>query len=150
MSEPLIQRYEHHGFTGWVVSATRRNKRFRRYFSDRPQGKRKALRDARAFRDKLVAPLPIPTKIKRSYISNTTGVIGVSRTREHTRSGGLLIRYVAQWPQLNGKTGRATFSVFTARKKPLVLLLLLVRRVYGGSKRERPQGCLSRLCYAEM
>jgi hypothetical protein len=25
VSEPLIQRYEHHGFTGWMVSATRRN-----------------------------------------------------------------------------------------------------------------------------
>ena len=137
-SEWLIQRYEHNHFRGWVVSTKRKGKRYTRYFSDHPQGKRKALRNARAFRDKLIAALPIPTKIKRSYISNTTGVIGVSRTREHTRSGGLLIRYVAQWPQLNGKTGRATFSVFTARKKPLVLLLLLVRRVYGGSKREWP------------
>jgi hypothetical protein len=107
---PLIQRYEHHGFTGWVVSATRRNKRFTRYYSDHPNGKRKALRDARAFRDKLIAKLPTPTKIKK-YICNTTGVIGVSRRKEWTRGGRMFVRYIAQWPVQSGHKGRATFSV---------------------------------------
>jgi hypothetical protein len=64
MSDYLIQRYEHNNFKGWQVCTKRRGKRFTRYFSDRPQGKRKALRDARAFRDKLVARLPYPTKSK--------------------------------------------------------------------------------------
>ena len=36
-----------------------------------------ALRAPRAFRDKLVVRLPPPTKIKGSYVRNTTGVIGV-------------------------------------------------------------------------
>src|SRR5690242_14414085 len=122
MTDYLVQRYEHNHFRGWVVSTKRKGKRYTRYFSERPHGKRKALRAARAFRDKLIATLPIPTKIKRSYVPNTTGVIGVSRTRERTRSGRLLIRYVAQWPQSRGKTGeRRSRSVFTARKKPSVL-----------------------------
>ncbi|PYI76437.1 MAG: hypothetical protein DMF04_08405, partial [Verrucomicrobia bacterium] len=60
MSEPLIRRYEHHGFAGWVVCATRLNKRFTRYFSDHPNGQRKALQSARAYRDKLLSRLPPP------------------------------------------------------------------------------------------
>ena len=32
--EHLIQRYEYNYFHGWVVSAKRKGKRFRRYFSD--------------------------------------------------------------------------------------------------------------------
>jgi len=64
VSEPLIQRYEHHGFTGWVVSATRRNKRFTRYFSDHPNGQRKALQAARAYRDKLLSRLPPPRRTR--------------------------------------------------------------------------------------
>ena len=89
MSEPLIQRYEHHGFTGWVVSATRRNKRFTRYFSDHPNGQRKALQAARVYRDKLLSRLPPPKKIRIKDKRNTTGVIGVCRQeyRESPENG---------------------------------------------------------------
>src|SRR5205085_11067027 len=87
MTERLIQRYEHNCFQGWVVSAKRKGKRFTRYFSDSRFGCRKAFRAARAFRDKLVSKLPAPTKIKRRYVRNTTGVIGVARVKERTRSG---------------------------------------------------------------
>src|SRR5690242_8598158 len=79
MSEPLIQRYEHHGFTGWVVCATRRDRRFRRYFSDHPNGPRKALRAARGYREKLLSRLPPPRRTKITNKRNTTGVMGVCR-----------------------------------------------------------------------
>ena len=111
MTERLIQRYEHNYFGGWVVSIKRRGERFTRYFSDRPHGRSQALRAARVFRDKLVARLPRKTKIKRRYILNTTGVIGVARVKERTRSERPLVRYVASWPDRNGKRGKATFSV---------------------------------------
>src|SRR5438477_2673144 len=107
----LIRRYEHNYFQGWVVSAKRRGKRFTRYFSDHPHGRRQALRTARAFRDKLVSELPRATKIKRRYVRNTTGVIGVARVKERTRSGRPFVRYVASWPKRNGKRGKASFSV---------------------------------------
>ena len=55
--------------------------------------------------------LPQPTKIKRKDVRNTTGVIGVARVKERTRSGKLLVRYVASLPEHNGKRGKATFSV---------------------------------------
>src|SRR5207302_948746 len=103
--------YEHNYFKGWVVATKRRGKRFTRYFSDRPRGRKKTLQAARLCRDKFVLQLPPPTKIKRRYIRNTTGVIGVARTKGRTRSGLLLVRYVASWPMPNGKRGKATFSV---------------------------------------
>jgi hypothetical protein len=111
MSEPLIHRYDHNHFHGWVVCTKRQGRRFVRYFSDRPKGRRTALRAARAYRNKLVARLPQPSKIKRSYICNMTGVVGVARVKERTRSGKWFIRYVAQWPMRSGKNRRATFSV---------------------------------------
>jgi len=102
MSEPLIQRYEHNHFHGWLVRTKRRGRQFSRYLSDRPHGKQKALRAARAFRDKLIAALPTPTKLKRTYVRNTTGIVGVSRIKERTRSGKSFVRYVAQWPERSG------------------------------------------------
>jgi len=72
--EPLIQRYEHN-YSGWVVATKRRGKRFRRFFSDKPKGRRNALRAARAFRDKFVAQLPRPTKIKSTDIRNKPGLL---------------------------------------------------------------------------
>jgi len=111
MSEPLIQRYEHNHFRGWCVTTKRRGKRFRRYFSDRLGGRWKALQVARSFRDKLVAQLPRPTKIKRRDVRNTTGIIGVARVKERTRKGKWFVRYVGSWPDQNGKRGKASFSV---------------------------------------
>ena len=127
--EYLIRRYNHNYFTGWVVSAKRRGKRFTRYFSDRPNGRGQALRAACVFRDKLVAQLPRPTKIKRTYVRNTTGVIGVARVKEYTRSRRLLIRYVASWPERSGKRGKATFSVGLYGEKEAFRLAVSSRRV---------------------
>jgi hypothetical protein len=110
VSEPLIQRYEHHGFTGWVVSATRRNKRFTRYFSD-PNGQRKALQAARVYRDKLLSRLPPPRRIRIKDKRNTTGVIGVCRQEYREKSGKWFVRYIAEWPKSDGTTGTASFSV---------------------------------------
>ena len=124
----LIARYEHNHFRGWIVTARRRGKRFRCYFSDRPSGRKAALHAAQVFRDKLVTRLPPPTKIKRTFIRNTTGVIGVSRVKERTRSGRLFVRYVAQWPLRGGKNGRATFSVDLYGEQEAFRLAVAARR----------------------
>jgi hypothetical protein len=112
-SEHLIRRYEHNYFRGWVVSAKRRGRRWVRYFSDRPHGRAKALGRARAYRRELLEALPLPTKIKRRYVRNTTGVIGVARVKERTRSGNWMLRYVATWPSPTNacRSAKATFSV---------------------------------------
>ena len=73
-----------------------------------------------------MSELPQPTKIKRTDVRNTAGVIGVARVKENTRSGKLLVRYVASWPERNGERGKATFTVgYIAKKKVSDSLLLL-------------------------
>jgi hypothetical protein len=109
--EYLIRRVDHNYFHGYAVAIKRAGKRSSTYFSDKPDGRRAALRQARAYRDTQIAQLPPPTKIKRRYVRNTTGHIGVSLIRDRTRIGTLIWRYVAQWPRLDGTYAKATFSV---------------------------------------
>jgi hypothetical protein len=105
------QRYEHHYFRGFVVATKRRGKRWVEYFSDKPDGRAAAHRRAREYRDALLASLPRPTKLKRTCRTNLTGVIGVARVKESTRSGRPFVRYVASWPREGGARGKASFSV---------------------------------------
>lgn len=109
--ERLIGRYEHNHFSGWVVSTKRRGRRWVKYFSDKPHGRTAALRGAREYREWLLKQLPKATKVKRRYVRNTTGEIGVALVRERTRAGTLLWRYVAQWPTSEGRRAKASFSV---------------------------------------
>lgn len=107
----LIRRYEHNYFSGWVVSTKRRGQRWVRLFSDKPWGRTAALRHACEYRDQLLSELPWPTKVKRTFVLNTTGEIGVARVKERTRAGRPFVRYVATWPTRAGKRMKATFSV---------------------------------------
>ena len=107
----LIRRYEHNYFRGWVVSTKRRGRRWVKYFSDKPSGKAGALADAREYRDKLLSQLPPPTKVKRTFVLNTTGEVGVARVKERTRAGRPFVRYVATWPNSAGQRLKVTFSV---------------------------------------
>jgi len=72
--------------------------------------------------------LPRPTKIKRTDIRNTAGVIGVARVKEHTRSGKLFLRYVASWLKHNGERGNASFSVSLYGERDAFRLAAYARR----------------------
>ena len=109
--ERLIRRYEHNYFSGWVVSTKRRGRRWVKYFSDKPHGRVDALLCAREYREELLERLPKVTKVKRRYVPNTTGEIGVALVKERTRAGTLMWRYVAQWPTSEGRRAKASFSV---------------------------------------
>jgi len=111
MAESFIRRYEHHYFRGWVVEITRGGRRWVKYFSDKPGGRGAARWQAREYRDELERRLPRASQVKRRYVLNTTGEIGVARVKERTRSGKVVCRYVAQWPMGDGKRGKASFSV---------------------------------------
>ena len=122
MKDDLILRYKHNYFRGWRVRAKRRGRCFTRYFSDHPQGRREALRAARVFRDKLMARLPPPTKIKikRTDIRNTTGVIGVAsvkRARWIRKRDRALCRIMvdAQWQARQSKLLRWIVQVKNGR-----------------------------------
>ena len=58
MIEPLIQRYEHRGFTGWVVSATRRNKP--RDSCDRGDRSLRSLHYLKCYRNVYTSTSPMP------------------------------------------------------------------------------------------
>jgi hypothetical protein len=113
--ERLVRRYEHNYFTGWVVQFKREGHRYpAKYFSDKPDGRIAALVRARAYRDKLLGELPKAHKIKRSFSTNTTGVVGVVRLNDRTRAGRRAPRFVATWPsEKNGvyRRAKASFSV---------------------------------------
>lgn len=110
-TERLIRRIDHNHFHGWLVSITRRGKRLEKYFSDHPGGRHDARRRARQFRDRLLATLAPPTRVKTRFSLNTSGIIGVTLSRERTRAGRPLVRYIASWPGRDGTRRKVTFSV---------------------------------------
>jgi hypothetical protein len=99
-----------------------------KYFSDRPHGRLEALRRARKYRDALLTQLPPATKMKRTYVRNTTGEIGVALVKDRTRSGRVILRYVAQWPTREGGRAKATFSVALYGKTKARQLAIDARR----------------------
>jgi len=124
----LIRRCDRNYFSGWVVGTKRRGKRFRRYFSDKRKGSRAALQEAIRYRDKLLSTLPSPNKIKLRYVRNTTGVVGVSRSKETTRGGQEFVRYRTAWPTRSGTIERASFSVSVYGEKKAFHLAVAARK----------------------
>jgi hypothetical protein len=111
LREPLIRWYEHNYFRGYVFAAKRGGRRHAKYFSAKPHGAAAALKKAQAYKRWLLPRLPWPAKVKRRYVRNRTGVIGVSRKRERARSGKFFVRYVAVCATREGRQKRASFSV---------------------------------------
>jgi hypothetical protein len=152
MAEKLIRRYEHNYFRGWAFATKRRGRKWVKYFSDKPHGRAAALRRAREYRDALLMQLPRPTKLKSRFVRNTTGVIGVARARERSRSGSISERYVATWPTRTGRSGKASFSVqlygesaarryaIEARRRGVAEYLGLDRRAVGESRGRPTRG----------
>jgi hypothetical protein len=126
--ERLIRRYEHNHFRGWVFATKRRGRKWVKYFSDKPHGRAEALHRARRYRDELLRQLPPATKVKRTYVRNTTGEIGVALIKDRTRSGRVIWRYVAQWPTREGRRAKATFSVALYGKRKAFQLAISARR----------------------
>ena len=105
-----ITRVDHHHFHGWHVALKRGGERVERYFHDRGN-RAAALERARIWRDQVASRLPPPRKFKRRYVRNTTGVVGVSLSRERTRKGTHTRRYRAVWTDENGEVHTRSFSV---------------------------------------
>ena len=124
----LIRRYEHNYFSGWVVSTKRQGRRWARYFSDHVSGRADAWRRAQEYRKQLLSELPWPSKVKRQFVRNTTGEIGVARVKEQSRSGVPFVRYVATWPTRAGKRMKASFSINLYGESRAKLLAVRARR----------------------
>jgi hypothetical protein len=105
-----VMRVDHHDFHGWYVCLKRAGQRYGRYFRD-AGGSQAALAKAIRWRNALTARLPPPRKFKRRYSRNTTGVIGVSLSRERTRKGVPAPRYCATWIDEGGRQRKRSFSI---------------------------------------
>ena len=126
--EPLIGRIDHNFFHGFGVRIKRGAERWSKYFSDKPAGRAAALRRAQEYRDRLVARLPPPTKLKRTNVANRTGVIGVVFMRERTRAGNRSERYIALWPIKGGGRVKRSFSVAKYGKREAFRMAVAARR----------------------
>ena len=136
--ERLIRRKDENYFHGWVVAFKRGDLRESRYFSDQPHGRAESLRQAKAFRDRREQQLPPPTKLKRTYVLNTTGVVGVSLSNNRTRKGTLIARYIARFPRPDGSDGKASYSVHKYGKAGAFRLAVAARRkAIGAFKRAK-------------
>ena len=103
---------------GWQVRVYRDGKTFSRLFSDKKWGGRDAAFEAaQAYRDELVeevAQLPAKPRRRRlirSNKSNTSGVVGVSRTYKRDRRGVRHEVYAVSWNPEPGVARGTSFSI---------------------------------------
>lgn len=104
---------------GWLVTIQRRGKIYRKLFSDKKCGGRKAaFAAAKCHRDHLTArnrPMSLKAYVEIQRANNTSGVPGVCR---YVASETKMLPpdeqrwyWVASWPRPDGSRGRAKFSV---------------------------------------
>ncbi len=123
-----VLRYEHHHFRGWVVALKRGGKVLDvQYFKDGRGGPEASRRRAIRYRDQAVRRLPPPVKLKSRYSRNTTGVIGVSLTKQRTRAGNLVSYYAATWRE-EGRQRKRVFSLSKYGKQQAFGLAVDARR----------------------
>jgi len=106
---------EEKSYHGWAVAICRRGEICRKFFADVLHGGRKrALRAAMNWRDEMLDARPALSRKDFSSIlrrSNRSGVPGVCRVFESTKSGGKVEHWIAFWPTTSGKSRRAKYSI---------------------------------------
>jgi len=125
--DPLVRRHDHHHFHGWVCTIVRGEIKLQKYFSDKPGGRATALRRARAWRDEHIARLPPPVKLKRTFIRNKTGIIGVTLLRDVNKKGKVLERYAAHLPLATGGTRKRSFAIAKYGRREALRLAIEAR-----------------------
>ncbi len=107
-----VRWVERHYFRGYHVSVKRAGRRWPRYVNaDRFPSRGAAFEEVLHVRDNLESRLPPPVKIHRRSSRSSTGIVGVSRPRERTRSGKRFERYVARCYDSQGRVCKHSFSV---------------------------------------
>jgi len=96
------------------------------WFGDRGDPKA-AIERAIAWRDKMLKALPPPRHFKLSHTRNTTGVIGVSLSRDH-RGRHVRLRYAASWTDEHGRPRKRSFSVARYGARQARALAIQARR----------------------
>lgn len=116
--EKGISRLDAGSTHGWFVRGYRNGQTYSRLFSDRKHGGREeALDQARAYRDKLwnkLDELPRQPRRRRLVLRdsrNSTGVLGVCRTKKKTPNGTINECYSVTWRPEPGKQKCTSFSI---------------------------------------
>ena len=105
-------------YGGWEVRIQRRGEKTEKFFSDNGHGgKSKALRAAKAFRDKLesqLRPYTVAELSDKPSVRNQSGTVGVRLHQQKDVRGDYEYHYwywVAQWTDQKGKRRTKSFSV---------------------------------------
>ncbi len=100
---------------GFYVRITHKGKTQQKYFPDKScGGKTKALKEAKAFRDKLVSKLPKYKQAaasKRKRRIKKSGVTGVTHVVSQSQKGKAYEYWQAAWVDNTGKRRTAKFSI---------------------------------------
>jgi hypothetical protein len=140
-----ISRIDSGSTHGWFVRGYRNGKTYSRLFSDRKSGGRdEAWEAALAYRDKLYDDLEkIPAKPRERRMvyrdsRNTTGVLGVSRTRKKDTQGRVSECYSVSWRPEPGQQKCTSFSIRKYGEKRAFELAVALRKqklkeIYGTS-----------------
>jgi hypothetical protein len=104
---------------GWEVRINRRGKKLSKFFSDSLLGgKRKALQEARVYRDKMEDKYPPYTRVElmaQPTARNSSGIPGVRRRENVVTKNGWAYTYAtweASWtPEKGGRRTKRQFSV---------------------------------------
>jgi hypothetical protein len=112
-----ITRIERETTGGYIVRVTRKGKLRSKYFPDSNGGKRKALRDARAYRDELESKFKgysVKQLAKQERSNNTSGYPGVREVVEADPRWPSQPKYrywIAQWSPAKGVRRTRRFAV---------------------------------------
>ena len=113
-----ISRIDSGSTHGWFVRGYRNGKTFSRLFSDKKNGgKNAALDKARQFKQELMQKLnelpsePRARRIVTRDARNSTGVLGVCRTRKKSPNGKLNECYSVSWRPSPGVQKCTSFSI---------------------------------------
>ncbi len=140
-----ISRIDSGSTHGWFVRGYRNGKTYSRLFSDlKCGGKRKALAQAREYRDQLhgdLAKIPQKPRARRIVFRdsrNTTGVLGVCRTAKKGANGTLNECYSVSWRPEPGVQKCTSYSIRKYGEKKAFRLAVahrkrVLKEIYGPS-----------------
>ncbi len=128
-----ISRIDSGNTHGWFVRAYRSGKTHSKFFSDlKNGGKPQALALARDYRDqlqsKLGPPAPRSYRLMRVNRNNTTGVIGVSRTRRVAPDGVVRYYFTVSWRPEPNEARNRSFSIQSLGEKKAFALACKFRK----------------------
>lgn len=127
-----ISRIDSGATHGWFVRAYRNGKTYSKFYSDlKNKGKNKALNLALAYRDELKARLgpPLPkARVMKQNSSNTSGVIGVSRTKRRSATGKIVEYFTVSWRPEPNIAKNKSFSVGTIGEEKAFELAVKFRK----------------------